>query len=438
MLFVSLLAQLTHGLCHNELLKFYGLEGTEEPSDYSQLTAELALDLCPGTQASCCSADDFTKTKDLWNRKSDAIRTYLSKIFKIFQKLSTTKTLMTSLFNRLSPDHQRDEYCRDVDTKIADSQATFDQMYVYLSNALSTFAFLQKGFYCMICDEKNHQHIKFSHSSKFLEVNHSFCTNLMYFFKEYIAFRMFYIDPLVVNLSFLFNCLNKDTTSLYKIKYSLPLSQIKGCVVEKKQCHSLCEEFRVGSSLTMFIGELEQYSKIITELEATLNRFDQQESVADFVIEEPDTPGQFFNVDEPGAGQEWNLSEFEVKITDDGLDLFEISENSKYNIVGGVETPKATELPVEAPVEPAENALTAQKIEEMKADDKAPSVTELATMNASQEQLDKQAMADIQNGSIGNMDQPESEMVKDIAKVPTDDSYIIATLFMVICLINFS
>ena len=136
--------------CVSEIMQFYGFEGLENPISYQKLLPDMNNDYCPSIKESCCSRLDFQKTQRLWDSKALNIKLYLTKIFKSIQKITV---LQSSLLQLAKNVREKDtDKCREVDFTFFNSPIKYNQVYFYLQNALEAFAFMQRGFYCMLCD----------------------------------------------------------------------------------------------------------------------------------------------------------------------------------------------------------------------------------------------------------------------------------------------
>lgn len=87
-----------------------------------------------------------------WNQKARDIKKYVTKIFKVIQRISL---LQSSLLRMANDVRKKDtDRCREVDFTFFNSPIKYNEVYFYIENALESFAFIQKGFYCMICDSE--------------------------------------------------------------------------------------------------------------------------------------------------------------------------------------------------------------------------------------------------------------------------------------------
>ena len=84
--FVDALLMEDYG-CRINLLQFYGMEGISSPIDYPSLVPEMNNNYCPSIKYSCCTRQDYSKMQRLWDQKGRDIKKYITKIFKVIQKI---------------------------------------------------------------------------------------------------------------------------------------------------------------------------------------------------------------------------------------------------------------------------------------------------------------------------------------------------------------
>ena len=89
----------------------------------------------------------------------------------------------------------------------------------------------------------------------------SMCNSLTNVFSEFIMYKVNYIDPLILNSTFLMNCYNDTDTYTYDFQYDINFEDINLCIQEggnSKACLKLCQEYKIGEISDMFIGNLAQ------------------------------------------------------------------------------------------------------------------------------------------------------------------------------------
>lgn len=319
--------------CNSSILKRYGFEGLEEPIPYDSFKADLSKDFCPRITESCCSKQDFDKSSDLWNQKVNNIKKYVGRLFSHFQKMAISQNALKNLADKVPFDQKKMSYCRDLNPLLFSRALEFDEIYTQLNNALEVFSFLQKGFYCMVCDSKNHGFFQASVKQNVVQLNREFCANLLFFFKEYVAYKLFFFDPMIINLNFLSNCLNKNNENILKVTYSASYVKMKNCVLFNESCEVLCTQFRLGGSFGLFLGELKHYDQVSDLIDSLLEKFSGvtfEESKED--KEALDT--RFFEgANEHTAEDNSDLTSFETAIHEDGVNPFFESQNSNYLLV---------------------------------------------------------------------------------------------------------
>ena len=325
--------------CKQRLLVYYGLEGLPIAEPYSATSGDMQGDYCPGLQNSCCSREDFVNSARWWKGHSENIKLYLSKIFRVLQRISAVQTSLTQLLPTISS--KGSAACRKVDPTYFNSAVQFDELYFYLRNALEAFAFMQKGFYCMVCDAKQHKFlaIEKSYGRRLAIVSTKFCRNLMYFFREFLAYKVYFFDPMVINLNLALNCLDDSEVNYFRLEYDTFYQTINECLQNQIGCERLCQEFRFGSTSKLFIGKLSDYFIFLRKFENLLSRLSQKEAHYEEVDvgDESETYEEFFLngvvADRDRVLRGFNVTRFDVIVANEGIDLFDIATRSNYFLV---------------------------------------------------------------------------------------------------------
>lgn len=144
-------------ICHLRILNYYNLKGQLFPKQYNNLVQYLPNNYCPMIKYSCCTVDDFIEAKNAWEEQSYYIKLYLSQMFKAILKVNSLQSSLLEISNFLNT--HKETQCKYVDTYYFNSPIDIKDVYFYLENGMETFAYIQKGFYCMICDAKAHPFI---------------------------------------------------------------------------------------------------------------------------------------------------------------------------------------------------------------------------------------------------------------------------------------
>lgn len=89
------------------------------------------------------------------------------------------------------------------------------------------------------------------------------CNDLIFFFREFLVFKVFFLDPLMVNTNLLFNCYEDTDIYKYDLFYEANFASIKHCLEKGEECEFVCKEFRFGTTSNLFIGKLSEYYEFI-------------------------------------------------------------------------------------------------------------------------------------------------------------------------------
>ena len=330
-----------HLKCNHKVLEFYGLDGytlaqTPPPGEVGG-----AESMCEGIQHTCCSKDDFLKTKRMWATNSQKIKGYLNKIFKIIQKIVMIKSSFIEIAKDLSS--KENEYCARIDTNFFNAPIAFDEIYSYSKIAFQSMAFIQKGFYCTICDLEYQKFIavKQEPDKLMMVMSDKSCNELTNFFREFLKYKIYFLDPFIINANFMLNC-NGDTDKFkYDFDYQVTYGEIKSCIEEDEHCSNVCREFRFGKSTDMFMGDLSKYEKFLANFEefAANKNPDMNVNSEDLYIPEYDfADSEFFTIETEEHEFEkidlevGNVSNYQILINDNGIDIFGTAERANYSL----------------------------------------------------------------------------------------------------------
>lgn len=332
--------------CKPQLLQYYGLGGLMEPTPYSVILQHLNADFCPGIEYSCCTHTDFDNAMIMWEVKVVKIKRYLSKMYHIVQKVTLLQPSLLSVASSIQGNPSK--YCREIDSTFFNNPIHYNEIYFYLQNSIEAFAFMQKGFYCAICNAKNHQYlaVETGTARKVAVMDVQFCNDLIFFFREYIMFKTYFLDPLIVNTNYLLNCHNNSKKFEYEFEYMTTYHMIEGCVEKGENCEYVCKEFRFGGSSELFIGNLKKFYEFYENVEKLLSDFKtdyEEDEKEEFKIEEEDYPSDFFTIGGPSISAETNtllndydLTTFDINIATKGINLFDIAAHSNFFITNAM------------------------------------------------------------------------------------------------------
>lgn len=113
-------------------------------------------------------------------------------------------------------------------------------------------------------------------------------------------FKVYYLDPLIVNTRLLFNCYEDKDLYDYNLFYNSTFASIQQCLENGEDCEFVCKEFRFGTTSDMFIGRLSNYYQFLKEIEEVIRKYDPKLKVdendknSELFIEEQNYPEEFF------------------------------------------------------------------------------------------------------------------------------------------------
>ena len=80
----------------------------------------------------------------------------------------------------------------------------------------------------MMCDQENHQFLALEegYTRRVNVISHKFCNDLIFFFREFLMFKVYYLDPLIVNTRLLFNCYEDKDLYDFNLFYNSTFASI--------------------------------------------------------------------------------------------------------------------------------------------------------------------------------------------------------------------
>jgi len=339
--------------CKHRILQYYGFEGwtiAKEPPSEEQ---DGGSRFCEGMEYTCCSRDDFLKSKHMWADNSVKIKGYLTKIFRIIQKIVMMQSSFIEIAQSVST--RDNEYCKKIDSTFFNAPVPFDEIYSYLKTAFQSMAFVQKGFYCTLCNVENHKYMMLEQdfSRLMVAMSEKSCNDLIHYFKEFIMYKVYYLDPFILNANFMFNCVEDTDKYQYKFDYQATYQEIKHCIEKGKGCGNVCREFRFGKSSELFMGDLSKYEEFLENFESFAERVNVDLSMQNeelYVPEYTFDDAEFFKSDQEFTKlkkQELNygrISDYQLLVFNDGIDIFGTAENANYFLTDQTTTLEKTRI----------------------------------------------------------------------------------------------
>ena len=239
--------------------------------------------------------------------------------------------------------HKENAFCSKIDTTFFNPPVSFDKIYDYLKSSFQSMAFIQKGFYCTICDGKNQDFIMQQKENSRLTVGISqkSCTDLVYRFKEFILYKVYYLDPFMVNANYLYNCMENTDQYSYKPEYNSHFMEVKECLENGGDCTQICNDFRLGGMSELFLGDLKKYEVFYENFNKFLKIGNvEEDSESEIIIPEYSVNGTDFFVSEHELSlleqQELNaghISSMEIHTSENGIDIFEEAKTANYYLM---------------------------------------------------------------------------------------------------------
>ena len=80
-------------------------------------------------------------------------------------------------------------------------------------------------------------------------------------------FKVYYLDPLMINTNLLFNCYEDTEFYQFNLYYNTTFANIQSCIDQGENCEFVCKEFKFGTTSDLFIGRLSKYEEFLRAME---------------------------------------------------------------------------------------------------------------------------------------------------------------------------
>jgi hypothetical protein len=336
-----------HLQCNQRILQHYGFVGLDSAIVPPPEEQDGGQNYCMGMEHTCCQRDDFLKSNMLWDNNSLKIKGYLTKLFRIIQKIVLMQDSFIEVANKITIMNPDNMHCKNVDTTFFNSPVAFDEIYTYIKTAFQAMGYIQKGFYCTICDVKNHKYmsIEQDYSRLMIAMSQKSCHDIAYYFREYMMYKVYYLDPYMQNMYRLLNCYYETDTYNYDPQYPFRYPHVKTCVEGKDgpgkdaACEFVCLDFRFGASSKLFMGDLADYDKFLKDItefakeqEVEMALDEMQLFVPDYHYEDNSffkSEKEFTDFDKFELNYS-DISKMQMLVYKDGIDIFGTAEESNY------------------------------------------------------------------------------------------------------------
>jgi len=168
------IAKSENPICYRGLVRAYGLEGLFSPS-------AVRLDVCPGIDQSCCTAEDQLHIIDSIEKDRQNYKARLDRQSQIISNLLDQMKILGQIGSRMKGRlaSRRLSNCKvllarfsffEIDEIAEEINKTMKEMHDFLQTSY-------KGFFCTICDAT--KHIYFNANYKVAVLSYEFCRQMM-------------------------------------------------------------------------------------------------------------------------------------------------------------------------------------------------------------------------------------------------------------------
>lgn len=329
--------ELKNGRCIEPIVQTYGFVGFKLVFDYTELKKHLSNNYCPDIKYSCCKTEDFELSNKIWQNASKKIKLFTTKIFRIINQMALLQTSLLQIEPLLK--NKTATVCNEIDFNTFNQNINNQDIFFYLQNSLDSFVFLQKGFYCLICDYDYHQYfsVKNIAADNEIKISEQFCNDIIFYFKEFLIYKTNFIDPIIFNTDKINACINDENDYKMKYPYGMNTKNIKDCIENGQNCHYVCKNFVFGSSGDLLIGKMETYRKFfenflnISQKLGLEKDLEMEDKIIDHVQNLNDNHTNFFDL-QTEEQSIYKLDKMQIIVAKEGINLFKIANNSNYMI----------------------------------------------------------------------------------------------------------
>lgn len=329
---LSLLQGATASLCKRSVLNFYGLKGLYIAQPHRPAADQPSQKNCPRLRSTCCSSEDWAELESKWAESVETIKSTLAQLYSVFQIGNEIQTSIIKLLPKLVS--RKGEACKKIDYGFFRNQLPFELVDFRIKSAFQVLAHLQKGFPCMICDAEAHPHFDFgARLNRYLmRVAPSTCTNLMKYFRDFLEYKFYFFDPMLINLNQVVNCANDNEALIFDNWYRSDYQTMNDCLLHGDNCEDVCAEFSLGVSGNLFAGDLRRYKKTLEALQKALESTGHQVDLMGDLPADPSRAEFFGFGEEAKKYPSGNLTRYNFVFLDKGLDFFRYAAESRYSL----------------------------------------------------------------------------------------------------------
>ena len=190
------------------MLNYYELEGRgESPNSLDKL--DKLRQQCPDLELSCCSDKDIDSLESKWEKAKQRMEDYGNQLVYAINTSKTLKDILQPHIEKIIEDSSGS--CKRINTQVFRYEVAVEPVIAAFKLAFGALAFIQKGFLCSLCNfshQRFYQMPKAESIGKFL-IKQGSCKQLVDYVVRFLKYKVYFIDPLFINLNLVNNCVQK-------------------------------------------------------------------------------------------------------------------------------------------------------------------------------------------------------------------------------------